>query len=368
MKMRCWAEIDGAAIRNNLRVIRKSIPRSTAVMAVVKANAYGHGMIPVARESLTAGTQWLGTANVDEAILLRKSGIKSPILVLSPALKEEMNEAIQYNLILTLSSFEEARWLNHAAKNVKKKARAHFKIDTGMGRAGIWHEHAKGEIEKSKWLPNLKIEGIYTHFASSDSDELMTARQWKIFENISRSYPHLIHHAANSHALISKTSCAAHIVRAGIMLYGSVENESIQKQLKPVMTWKSRIVLLRRVGAGRTVSYGATYRLPKAQTLATIAVGYADGYKRLLSNCGEVLVHGKRCPVRGRVTMDQIVIDVTTVPHAKMGDDVTLLGRDGNEEILAQEMANWAKTISYEIFTSVGPRVTRIYKNFNAKF
>ncbi len=366
---RCWVEVDGRALRHNFKILRGLIPRTTQMMAVVKANAYGHGLVTTAQEFEAIGTDWLGVANVAEGATLREAGIRLPILLLSATLPEEMVEAVQEKLTLTLSSFKEAQVLDHLVRKLggRKKAEVHFKIDTGMGRLGCWHPHARDELARIRKLPRLVVKGLCTHFASADDDAGLTETQWAAIAPFFEENKDLICHAANSPAVTRRYGFHADLVRLGLALYGIAPNPNDQGLgLRPVLTWKSRVTCLHDVGRGRTVSYGATYRLPRPQRHAVVAMGYGDGYFRLHSNASHMLVHGVRCPIRGRVTMDQIVVDVTQVPECRVGDEVVALGQQGAEQIQARELATQALTIPWEILTNIGSRVPRAYKHFRS--
>ncbi|MCE0499749.1 MAG: alanine racemase [Methylacidiphilales bacterium] len=362
---RCWVEVDGLALRRNFRILRRLIPRATQIMAVVKANAYGHGLVATARELEVIGADWFGVANVAEGAVLREAGIMLSILLLGATLPEEMEEAARHGLALTVSSFDEAKLLDRVARALGEPVEVHFKVDTGMGRLGCWHPRAGMELARIRRLPGLMVRGLWTHFASADDDARMTKAQWKAVAPLFAANRDLLCHAANSPAVTRRYGFHANMVRAGLALYGIAPNPADQSLgLEPALTWKSRVSFLRAVEAGRTVSYGATYRLPTRQRLAIVAMGYGDGYFRLHSNASEMLVRGKRCPIRGRVTMDQIILDVSKVPGCRVGDEVVALGRQGREEITARELAAQARTIPWEILTNVGARVPRFYKNF----
>jgi alanine racemase len=363
---RCWVEVDGRALRNNYRVLRSLVPRTTKLMAVVKANAYGHGLIPMARELEVIGADWLGVANVAEGDVLRAAGVRLPILLLSATLPEEMEDAVRHKLALTLSTFDEARRLDRIAHKMRRKATVHFKVDTGMGRLGCWHRHAREELDRIRRLPGLALEGLCTHFASADDNAGLTQAQWDAISPFFAENTSLLRHAANSPAVTRRYGFNADMVRIGLALYGIAPNPDDQGLgLQPVLTWKSRVTLLNEMTRGRTVSYGATYRVTSSRELhAVVAMGYGDGYFRLHSSASHMLVHGKRCPIRGRVTMDQIMIDVTRVPGVRIGDEVVALGSQGDEEIHARELATQAHTIPWEILTNIGARVPRVYKYF----
>jgi alanine racemase len=362
---RCWVEVDGRALRHNYRILRGLVPRTTRLLAVVKANAYGHGLVPMALELEAIGTDWLGTANVAEAEAIRAAGVRLPILLLSATLPVEMEDAVRLKLTLTLSSLEEAKGLDRIARALGKKAEVHFKIDTGMGRLGCWHTHAREELARIRRLPGLVVKGLCTHFASADDNAGLTQTQWAAISPFFEENKDLLRHAANSPAVTRRYGFNADMVRVGLALYGIAPNPDDQGLgLRPVLTWKSRVTLLHEMARGRTVSYGATYQLPSRQKQAVVAMGYGDGYFRLHSNASHMLVRGRRCPIRGRVTMDQIMIDVTRVPDCRVGDEVVALGVQVGEEIHARELATQAHTIPWEILTNIGSRVPRIYKHF----
>ena len=365
---RCWVEVDGRALRRNYRVLRSLVPRTTKLLAVVKANAYGHGLIPMAKELETIGADWLGVANVAEGDALREAGVRLPILLLSATLPEEMADAVKHKLALTLSTYDEARKLSRIARAMRRKARVHFKIDTGMGRLGCWHKVAREEFARIRRLDGLDIEGLCTHFASADDNAGLTREQWEVISPFFEEHADLLCHAANSPAVTRRYGFNADMVRVGLALYGIAPNPEDQALgLQPVLTWKSRVTLLHEMARGRTVSYGATYRVSAAREVhAVVAMGYGDGYFRLHSNASHMLVRGVRCPIRGRVTMDQIMIDVTRVPGVRVGDEVVALGTQGGDEIRARELATQAHTIPWEVLTNIGARVPRVYRYFRS--
>jgi alanine racemase len=364
---RCWVEVEGRALRHNYKILRSLVSRTTLLLAVVKANAYGHGLIPIARELEAIGTDWLGVANVAEGAALREAGVGLPILLLSATLPEEMEEAVRQKLTLTLSSYDEAKRLDRIVRALRRKAGVHFKIDTGMGRLGCWHACARAELARIRCLPGLVVKGLCTHFASADDNAGLTLTQWEAISPFFAENKDLLRHAANSPAVTRRYGFDADMVRVGLALYGIAPNPDDQGLgLRPVLTWKSRVTLLHEMARGRTVSYGATYRVPSPQRQAVVAMGYGDGYFRLHSNASHLLVRGKRCPIRGRVTMDQIMIDVTRAPGCRVGDEVVALGAQGGEEIQARELATQAHTIPWEILTNISARVPRIYKHFRS--
>jgi alanine racemase len=364
---RCWVEIDGRALRRNLKLLRGLIPRTTLLLAVVKANAYGHGLVSMAQELQALGVDWLGVANVAEGRLLRRARVRLPILLLSATLPEELPDAVRDRLTVTLSSLEEGRKLARVARGLRRKADAHFKIDTGMGRLGRWHLEAEDELARVRKLAGVRVTGLCTHFASADDDAKFSLKQWQAITPFFEGNPDLLCHAANSPAVTRRYGFNAGMVRTGLALYGIAPNPADQRLgFQPALTWKSRIGLLHEVGPGRTVSYGATYRVPARQRHAVVAMGYGDGYFRAQGKQGHMLVGGVRCPIRGRVTMDQIIVDVTRVPAARVGDEVVAIGRQGRGEITARELADHAGTIPWEILTNIGARVPRFYHHFHA--
>jgi alanine racemase len=365
---RCWVEVDGRALRHNLKILRGLIPATTRFMAVVKANAYGHGLVPTARELAQAGVDWLGVANVAEGAALREGGIELPILLLSATLPAEMSDALRHRLALTISSREEAAALDRIARRTGQRAEVHFKIDTGMGRLGHWHETARVELARVRRLAGLDVRGLCTHFAAADDNAELTKAQWETITPFFAENSDLLCHAANSPTVTRRYGFHAGMVRAGLALYGIAPNPADQKLgFQPALTWKTRVCLLRDVGPGRTVSYGATYRVRSKQRHAVAAIGYGDGYFRLHSGHGHMLVGGVRCPIRGRVTMDQVVLDVTRVPHCRIGDEVIAIGTQKARAITARELAQNAETIPWEILTNIGARVPRIYRNFRSQ-
>lgn len=357
---RCWAEIDRRALRHNARVARERLGEGTELLAVVKANAYGHGMIEAA-QALREEAQLFGVANLREAHQLRSSGIEQPILLLGPALPEERAAIVREGFIPSVSSLAEAREFAGGAAGIN------FAIDTGMGRMGCWHEEAVAELEKIAALPGLKLHSVSTHLPAADEDAAFTEQEITSFQELVRQVRLRIPGRYKSHVLLSAgiLGFARHrfeIARAGLMLYGSSPLPNQQERLHPVLTWKARIALLRDLPAGRSVSYGRTFTTPRALRVATISAGYADGFPRSLSNRdATVLIGGKRCAILGRITMDLTMADVSAVGNPQIGDEVVLIGRQGDEEILAAEVAQRAGTIAWEIFTGIGSRVRRVY-------
>jgi len=338
-------------------------------MVVVKANAYGHGLIEVARTLQRQDVDFLGVATLDEAVALRREGIKVPILVLGAILSQEIDAALDYDVSLTVCDKELACRLNTKAKALNKTVPVHIEIDTGMGRIGLWHEQAYEFVKMFTRMKNLQMEGIYTHFASASRDNFFTGYQLTSFENLlkrlARGNVRFDYtHAANSIALIDLKKSYFNLVRPGIIVYGIYPKRSFARilKLKPALSLKTRIVYLKDVPQGRSISYGRTYITERPTRIATLPIGYADGYARILSNRASVLVRGQKAPVVGKVTMDQIMVDVGHIKGVKVGDEVVLIGRQAQAEMRVEEIARVCKTIPYEIVCSITNRVPRVYK------
>ncbi|MCL2336910.1 MAG: alanine racemase [Firmicutes bacterium] len=367
-----WAEINLQAIAHNVRQLTGITAPGVGLLAVVKANGYGHGAIPVARTALQNGAACLGVARVAEGEALRQAGINDPVLVLGYTPPISYPSLLRNNLSQTISSLEEARALSAAAARERKKAIAHIKVDTGMGRLGF-RSAAPGterDILTVAALPHLEVEGIFTHFAAADSkNKDYTMEQWDQFNRLLQSLAgqglaFRYRHAANSAAIIDLPETNLDLVRAGIAMYGAYPSDEVNKErveLRPAMTLKALVAHIKEVPPGTGISYGVTYTTPQQTVVATVSAGYADGYNRLLSSRGEVLIQGRRAPVIGRVCMDQFMVDVGHLPGVTAGDEVVLLGRQGAEEISADELAAKTGTISYEVFCMINARVPRIY-------
>ncbi|MGQ9702099.1 MAG: alanine racemase [bacterium] len=366
---RAWAEIYLDRLVNNCSLIRKVIGNK-AIMAAIKADAYGHGAIEVARTLQQVGVDMFGVASAEEGIELRLAGIDAKIIILSPALESQIDNIIEYNLIPTISELAFFKKLNQRLQKLKKPISVHIEVDTGMTRTGFLYEEALNAIQKIGHSPYIKIEGIFSHFPLADSDGVFSRKQIikfsKLIEQLRsiKIAPKFIH-LANSSGVLRFPESHFNLVRPGIALYGLTPSNRIiyNDHFRPVMCLRSRIVNIRQVPVNTPVSYGHTYRTKRKSRIATVSVGYGDGYPRLLSNNAEVLCHGKRAKILGTICMDLIMIDVTDIPQARLGDVVTLIGRDGNEEIKAEELAKKCNTIVYEITSGIGPRVARVFKN-----
>lgn len=366
---RTWAEIYLDQLIDNYLLIRKMIGNKK-IMAVIKADAYGHGAVEVAQTLQQFGVDIFGVASVEEGIELRVAGINAKIIILSPVMDNQIDEVIEYNLIPTISELAFFERLNQKLQRLKRPILVHIEVDTGMTRTGFPYEETFNIVNKINNSPYIKIEGIFSHFPLADSDGAFSKKQIKNFTQLIgqlhsvKIRPKFIH-LANSSGIFLFPDSHFNLVRPGITLYGLTPSFRIilNGHFKPVMSLKSRIVNLRRVPKGTPISYGHTYHTKRKSTIATVSVGYGDGYPRLLSNNAEVLCHGKRAKILGTICMDLMMIDVTDIPQAKLGDIVTLIGRDGNEEIKAEELAKKCNTIVYEITTGIGPRVARVFKD-----
>jgi alanine racemase len=352
-------------------------------MAVVKANGYGHGAIEIARTALQNGAECLGVARINEAVELRKAGLEAPILIFGYSPPDAARTLIDYKLTQTVYALKSAKALSDRASRAGKKIKVHIKVDSGMGRLGLLPEELAGgnphdipvtkavsEAQAINVLAHLEVEGIFTHFASSDSaDKSYANRQLQRFmdfldrlERAGLSPP--LKHTANSGAVIDMPDSHLDMVRPGIATYGLYPSDEVNQSdvaLRPVMTLKSRIIHLKKVPAGFHISYGMTYRTPEPTTIATVPIGYADGLNRLLSSRGHMLVHGRRVPIVGRICMDLTMLDVGALQDVAVEDEVVVFGQQGNEAITADKLALMLETISYEIVTSITARVPRIY-------
>jgi len=353
--VRSWVEIDLSAIRHNAGVVRQQIGPKPGILAVVKANAYGHGAPPVVA-ALAEVAQLFGVANVDEAEELRD--LKRDILLLSPSAPGERRRVVARRYIATVSSAAEAALF--------ATGRVNLKVDTGMGRIGCREQDALAELAAIKRLNAVEVHSISTHLPVADEDPRFTLAQLKRFQKLAHQLrllaPDAKIHVLNSAGILGFPSHAHDLVRPGLMLYGSASPTKFQSLLRPALTWKTRVLLVRDLDPGQGVSYGRTFVTARATRVASLAIGYADGFPRQVSGReAQVLVGGKRCPLLGRVTMDQILIDVTSVPHVQAGDEAVLIGGQGNHQILAEELARKADTIAWDIFTGIGHRSRRYY-------
>ena len=365
-----WAEIDLAAIRHNLGEIRRAVGPKVKIMAVVKAEAYGHGAAPIARAALAAGAEWLGVSSPEEGISLREQGIGAPILVFGPLQTDQVEAIVGHRLTPTICQREPAEALSRAAVENGEKIAVHLKLDTGMGRIGI---PAAEALSFASWLgslPGLTLQGVFSHLARADEDDKTHAlEQVRSFRRACGELlgaglnPSLLH-LANSAAIISLPQAHFNLVRAGIMLYGLRPSPGMDMagvELRPALALKTRVVFVKRVPGGTGLSYGHIYRTSAEATIATLPIGYADGWFRSLSNKAKVLIGGRRYPIVGRICMDQCLADLGD-DGVDAGAEAVLIGRQGQEEITADEVAAAAGTINYEVVCAISDRVPRIYR------
>lgn len=369
---RAWLEIDIKSLIHNITETKRLIAPNTQLMAVVKADGYGHGALEVSKIFLENGASRLGVATIEEACNLRKSGISAPILVLGHTEFEQADFAILNSVALTISTWEQAVLLSRRAESLSRSVIIHIKIDTGMGRLGfIPNSDSLQAIEHIRSLPGVTVEGIFTHFSASDgTDDAYTKKQWGMFSSFldqlkEKGIDIPIKHAANSGAIINYPDTHIDMVRAGIMLYGiypSPLTNTGRVDLQPAMVLKARISHVKNVDGGSSLSYGRMYIAPNKQRIATLPIGYADGFSSVFSNNTEVLVNSQKVPVVGRICMDQCLVDITGVKNkVLMGDEVVLLGRQGKLVITAEQWAKKLGTINYEVLTRFGARISKSY-------
>jgi alanine racemase len=365
-----WAEVNLDNIKFNLNQVKKNVPEETLIMAVVKADAYGHGVIPVAEAAVEAGADRLAVALPEEGRELREAGFELPIQILGEVLPGQVSILVNNELIPTISKIETVELLDKLAEEKGIIKKVHVKVDTGMGRIGVFPDNAIDFIKEIMSFKNIEVEGLMTHFAKADEeDKEYTYNQWDQFQMVidrlaEENIEIPIKQAANSATIIDLPHMALNMVRPGIMMYGLRPSHEVDQDftLKPALSWKAKIVYLKEVPPGTGISYGATYITEDKAKIATIPMGYADGYSRLLSNKGDVLINGQRAPIRGRVCMDQFMVEVTHIDDVEIGDEVVLIGKQGNAEFSATEMADIIGTINYEITCDITKRVPRIYK------
>lgn len=366
---RVWAEVYLDNLVKNYRIVKKKAG-DAKIMAAIKADAYGHGAVEVARTLESERIKMFGVASIEEGIELRRAGITSKILVLSPILYRQIDAALEFNLVPTVTETGFFREFESRLKNLKRPMPVHIEVDTGMTRTGVSYQKAYDSIMRIKKSPYVQIEGLFSHFPLADGDGAFTNKQIREFSLLlkrlkkTKITPKFVH-LANSSGLFKHDRSHFELVRPGIALYGLTASPDIRyaRGLAPVMALKSKIVNLRVVRPNTAISYGHTFITRKRSTIATISVGYGDGYPRALSNIGDVLIRGKRARIVGTICMDLTMVDVSGIKGVMVGDDVTLIGKDGKEEVTAEECAQKANTIVYEITSGIGPRVARVFKN-----
>ncbi len=366
MESLTWAEIDLDAIAHNIREFKALVGENVMVMAVVKANAYGHGDYQVARAALKSGAERLAVNRAEEGVALRRKGIdETPILLLGHSLPEQAREIVEYRLTPTVTTKRLALTLSKLAG--AHPISVHVKVDTGMGRFGILPEEAVDFLSFLKDIPGIEVEGLFTHFAVADlADKSYTRKQFSRFMDVVKALkgkgllPPVLH-VCNSAATMDLPEMHLDMVRIGIAMYGLRPSDEVEPSipLRPALSLKSRVARVRTIPKGWGISYGLTFVPPAPMKVALVPVGYGDGYHRLMSNRGAVLIRGTRAPIVGRVCMDQFVVDASHIPDVAEGDEVVLIGRQGEEFISAEEVAGWAETINYEVVTSLLPRVAR---------
>ena len=359
-------------LKHNIRAFRNYVSDKTAIMAVVKADGYGHGASVIAPIALKHGASWLGVAFVEEGVLLREKGLTAPILVLNPAFNNQAELYFSHNLTPTIFTMETAKFFSALAEKNNYRLKFHLKVDTGMGRVGVFpYDKAEAFLGQVMKLPNLTCSGLYTHFATADeTDKEYAKKQLTRFLYLTNKLkskgicPPLIH-AANSAATMELPETWLDMIRLGISMYGHYPSKEVDKGnvcLKPLMTLKSKVSFKKIVPAGSCISYGCTFITKKETPVATVPLGYGDGYSRLLSNKAHVLIRGKRHPVIGRICMDQFMVDISAEPEIKEGDEVVLFGEQKEAFIGVEELADLIGTINYEVLCAVGKRVPRVYK------
>lgn len=363
-----YAEIDLGAIRRNVQAVRARVGSRVKIMPAVKANGYGHGAVQVSLAALEAGADSLGVASIEEALELRSAGIGVPMLILGCAPVEAAGDIVRHGVTSTVCDMEFGRALSDAAVRQGSVGPVHVKVDTGMGRIGVTPNECENLVRELLSLPGIRVEGIFTHLPSSDEpDPTFTTEQLRSFRKLTldlraKGYHIPCCHAANSGAILAHKESFLDLVRPGIMIYGLHPCHNIERSIgiEPALSLKSHIVFLKEVPVGATVSYGRTFTAARRTKVATIPIGYADGYNRLLSNRGQAMVRRKLAPVIGRVCMDQTMLDVTDVPEVRVGDEITLYG--GSGPISVEEIARKLDTIPYEVVCSISQRVQRLYK------
>lgn len=369
---RVYAAIDLDAVLHNMEEMKKVIDKDTKIMAVIKTDGYGHGAVPIGKELEPLLYVWgYAVATVEEGLILRRNGLKKPILVLGATFPEQYQTMAEQDIRPNVFSLRMAKQMSEAMEALDMQLKVHVKIDTGLSRLGFQVKpEAADEIAQISGLSHIILEGVFTHYAKSDAaDKTMAQAQLAAFEQMrhmleERGVKPKIYHSSNSAGIIDMPEANMDIVRAGISLYGMWPSDEVKREhisLKPVMSLKSRIVFLKELEAGRTISYGATYTVKENARIATVPVGYGDGYPRSLSNKGYVLIHGQKAPICGRICMDQFMVDVTHIADAKEGDEVTLIGRDGDACITMEEMGELSGRFNYEFACDLGKRIPRVY-------
>lgn len=363
-----WIEIDLKALRANLAIIKKHLSPKVNLLATVKQSAYGHGLIPIARELAKQGVKFFGVGSIEEAIALKEDGFNGSVLILSAVMSNFVSYFVKYGITPTVVDIDFAKKLNQEAKKASKVVPVHIKIDTGMGRLGPYYKQAHSFIQRLSRFENITLEGIYTHFPVADSDSEFTNRQIKIFNNLitqlkKEKISFRYSHCANSMGLLNYPKAHFNMVRPGIILYGIKPSEDISAKLTPVLSLKSRIIFIKRINKGMSVGYGRSYLAAKKCYIATVAIGYADGYPWSLSGVGKVIIGNRLFNLAGRVCMDHIMVDLGDHKDISVGEEVVLIGKKKGLKISAEDLAGLAKTIPYEIVSSLSAKIPHLYKN-----
>ena len=363
------AIIDLANLRKNYKIVKTFIGDEVKVMGIIKANAYGHGMLTIAKALIKLGVNYFGVAFLEEGIFLRNNGIDTPILVMGGINIEQIPEFIKYDIDITTSSLDKTKAISQTAVSLGKKAKVHLKIDTGMERLGVHWYNSERFIEETYGSENILVEGIFSHFAKSDNDKTFTEKQIKRFDNIlnmmaMHHLPTKLVHCANSAGIINFKDSHYNMVRPGLMLYGYSDlSQNFKEELKPVMSLLTKVSYFKVISQSVGISYNHTYTSDQQTRIVTLPIGYGDGYNRLLSNKGEVIIRGKKYPIVGNVCMDQMMVDVGADGEAFNGDDVLLFGKHEDDEIRLEELCDKIGTIPYEILTMISSRVPRVVVN-----
>jgi alanine racemase len=373
MRYRCWAEVDLDALRQNLAWLRHHVGNHTRIMTVVKADAYGHGLKQTAAVLMQSGTDVFGIANLEEARAIRSVGQGWPILMLGACLPEEIPVAVRDGVMATVSSLEEARAFSRAGRSQDRVASIHIKVDTGMGRLGVPAPGAPALFQAAAKLPHLRIAGVYTHYASAEDDPAFTCLQRQRFRtlldwlNAAQFRPEYVH-ASNSGGVLREPEHGCNTVRPGLLVYGLLPSgrrriaNALARHLQPALSWRARVSFVKPVTRATPLGYGGAFVAPKAMRVATVTAGYGDGYLRSGSGRSWVLVRGHRCRVIGRISMDQMLVDVTAAPRVRPGDTVVLIGQQGRHRIDAHAVSAACGTIPWEVLTNITYRVPRVYR------
>lgn len=372
-----WIELDSQALRFNIRQFRSLAGPGRKILAMVKSNAYGHGILPVSRIALEEGADWLGVNDLEEGLLLRGEGLTCPVLVVGYVALDDLKKAVEFDLSLTVYNDETLHRLSEEAQKLGRRARVHIKVETGTHRQGIRESGVLGFVQKTRKLRGLRLEGLSSHFANIEdtTDHSYAKYQLENFQRIEhRMQENGIHipfrHFACSAAVILFPETYFDMVRVGIGMYGLWPSREVYVsnllsrrepfRLKPVLSWKARIAQVKKVPKDAYIGYGCTYKTTRETRLAVIPVGYRDGYRRALSDLSYVLIHGRRAPVRGRICMNFMMVDITDIEDVSLEDDVVLVGQDGNERITADSLADLMETINYEFVAGIHPYIPRI--------